>query len=390
MKKVGIITMYYKSSNYGGVLQAWALCQKVNAILSDNCCEQICYDATYKAGFRKRLSALSVKYRNPIKLCKKILSKFKNKVWEKCHAKSIREISAKKGKSFHDFAEIVPHSEIVYNAETIADAAQKYDIFITGSDQVWNMEWYQPAYFLSFVPSDKTKFSYAASIAMTQLNPDEQATIREHLKDFKAISVREQNAADMLKPLVSVTPEYVLDPTLLLSAEEWDVLSSDRLIEDDYLFCYFLGNNPAERKLAKEFAKLYGLKIVSIPWVGTRKYTDLKFGDVVLPGASPQDFISLIKHAKYVFTDSFHAVVFSYIDQRQFFVFNRDKKGSMNSRIKSILQLFHMDSRFCSDKNQETLQYLCSMPEIDYLVENDDLNMMRGKSILFLKQNLQA
>ena len=180
----------------------------------------------------------------------------------------------------------------------------------------------------------------------------------------------------------------MLDPTLLLDREDWDRVCASRVVNDDYLFCYFLGDNKRERRLALKFARQENLKVVSVPLTGAKIYSDLKYGDIVLLAASPEEFISLIKHARYIFTDSFHAVVFSKIYERQYFVFNRDKKESMNSRIYDITKLFHTQERFCDSKEKESLAYINSLPDIDYSVSNRDFDEMKEKSIQFLKTNL--
>ena len=182
----------------------------------------------------------------------------------------------------------------------------------------------------------------------------------------------------------------MLDPTLLLSREEWDEVCSDRKIDRDYVFCYFLGENKKERKIAKEFAKKHNLKLVTIPHAaGGINLVDRKFGDEKIYDASPQDFISLIKNAKYVFTDSFHAVVFSNIYQKQYFVFNRNKSGQMSSRITDITELFNQTERFCAGKDKENLTYVESLVDIDYSLPNDKFEELKKKSLEFLDRNLK-
>ena len=253
---------------------------------------------------------------------------------------------------------------------------------------MWNTEWYTPVFFLKFVPSDKIKISYAASISKDSLTDGEKEVFKKSLADYKAVSVREEQAEELIKDLSPVKPVVTLDPTLLLDEGDWDKVCAPRVVDEDYIFCYFLGNNPKERKIAKKFAKEKGLKLVSIPLTGAMVYSDLKFGDVVLPAASPEEFISLIKHASYVFTDSFHAVVFSQIYKRQYFAFNRDSKGSMNSRIINITNLFDTQERFCNGKDRETLKYVHSLKDIDFTRPNKRFEDLKEFSIDFLRENL--
>ena len=105
---------------------------------------------------------------------------------------------------------------------------------------------------------------------------------------------------------------------------------------------------------------------------------------------TPGQFIGLIKNAKYVFTDSFHATVFSFIYQKQYFVFNRDAKGAMNSRIKNITDLFHSSERFCDRKGQESLQYILALKDIDYSQNFNEVKILREKSKNFVSENLKG
>ena len=212
---------------------------------------------------------------------------------------------------------------------------------------------------------------------------------KNSLSDFKAVSVREKSAEDLIKDLSPVPVQTVLDPTLLLQKEDWDEICSERIVNEDYVFCYFLGENKRSRRLAAEFAKKNGLKLVTIPHAGGWiKLADRKFGDEKLFDATPNDFLSLIKHAKYVFTDSFHAVVFSYIYQKQYFIFNRDKARSMSSRITDITELFNTQERFCFNKTRESMQYIETLEPIDYTKPNPTFEELRQRSMDFLKDNL--
>lgn len=385
MKKIGVITHYYQSTNYGGNLQAYALCEVL--IKYKYQVEQICYPMLFERQSRIRnLFSYGI-----IGFLKKMWHYAKRILvlpFKKCEEKKF-DISNRRQKAFLEFNQnIIPHSEIVYTKETIKESVLMYDAFITGSDQVWNCAWYNSAYFLDFVPSKKLKISYAASIAKDSLTVEQKETFRSSLKDYKAVSVRETSAVDLLKDISPIEPQLVLDPTLLLTKEDWDKVCAERVIKEDYVFCYFLGENRKERKIAENFAQKQGLTLVAIPHTAGIKLIDRKFGDKRLYDATPQQFLSLIKYAKYIFTDSFHAVVFSNIYQKNYFVFNRNKKGEMNSRIINITQLFHQEERFCNAKERECLEYVESLSNIDYTRENKEFEALKEKSLAFLKENL--
>ena len=359
MPKVGIITLY-EVDNYGNRLQNYAIVKLLSKMDVDSV-------------------TISISRRSGIAHLRDIAADTRESI------KRMMRGERKRTRRFKSFCHIYTPS-----VRLVSNALGKYslDAFIIGSDQVWNTEWYTPVFFLDFVPSDKIKLSYAASISKDGLTNEEQAIFKRSLADFKAVSVREEQAIELIKDLSPVEPVVTLDPTLLLGEDDWDKVCAPRIVGDDYIFCYFLGDNPRERRIAKQFAKVNGLKLVSVPLTGAKVYSDLKFGDVILPAASPEEFISLIKYASYVFTDSFHAVVFSQIYRRQYFVFNRDSKGSMNSRIFNITSLFNTQGRYLNGKDKERLKYVQSLKDIDFTGPNKKFEELKEFSINFLKENL--
>lgn len=383
MKKIGIITHYYQSRNYGGNLQAYALALYLNQ--NGYHAEQISYQGNYaasrNAGSRKLIDWVKL----PFRIARSVTLRVVKGMEEKTH-----HVSARRKQAFAPFnLEMIPHSEAVYDVSTVCRCADDYDIFITGSDQVWNLKWKNPAFFLDFVPSDKKKISYAASIAAESLTDEQKANLRDYLRDFDAISVREKGAVALLSDLTSIPVIHTLDPTFLIDRGQWDRICSPRPVEEDYLFCYFLGENKKERRLAREYARKHQLKLVTIPHAGgSIRVSDIGFGEVRCFDASPADFLSLIKHAHSVFTDSFHAVVFSNLYEKQYYVFNRTGSGEMSSRIQDITELFGTKERFCCTKERENLQYITSLKEIDYSRKNLVFEKLLAESKAFLAGSL--
>lgn len=365
--KIGIVTHYYKSENYGGNLQAYALCKVLNDMGHE--AEQISLD-------KKKDKGLYLKFKE---LGKKILLSLKRN----------RKLVKARSLAFRGFnQEIIPHS-IAYSEKSIRECVQNYDAFITGSDQVWNPRDVCDAYLLRFAPSDKIKLSYAASIARNQLSQEIQERYKRALLDYKAISVRENEAVPLIAPLTDKDVRVVLDPTLLLTKEDWLSMAEPSGIKEDYLFCYFLGNNERSRKLAEEYAKKNNLKIVTLPHlIGKRRKCDDNFGDYKLYDVSPQRLIGLINEAKCVFTDSFHATVFSIICQKEYFVFHRSALKTMSSRIYTLTSLFGTKERFCDCESKESIGYIESLDKIDYSCERESYIKLREESIGFLKGNL--
>lgn len=369
---IGIITHYYKSVNYGGNLQAYALCHVLRDMGYQ--AEQICYDAILdpKKRLAGRLKGDYVQKRLSLAINRKLFSQFRE------------QRAALLAFNRQD----IPHSEQVYTKETIRECSC-YDAYITGSDQVWNLDWYKPVYFLNFVPPDKPRIAYAASMGHKTLTAEQTGLFREFLPSFSAISVREKDAVDLLAPLAKVPVEWCLDPVLLLGREEWDGICGERLIQEPYLFCYFLGR--ARPRRALEFAKKYGLRIVAMPYLSeTTLHHMRRFEDTRLSGVSPQGFLSLIKHAEYVFTDSFHATVFSELYRTPYAVFRRDGTDSMSSRIYSVTSIFESGERFCDTEEKESIAYIESLPPMEGDRKFPRLESLRESSRRFLRDSLEG
>lgn len=390
--KCAILTLLYKNYNYGGILQAFALSHFINKNGID--AVQILFDGNLtQKSFSAKLK--SVIKKSPVKtliILKNIIyCKFYNCariVYERIFAKNYVEATRQRVVGFDEFCKTkIPHTDIVYGRESISECNAQYDAFITGSDQVWNLDWYNTAYFLDFAKSNKIKISYAASSAKNSFTDEQKAIFKKSLKDYNAVSVREENMVDMLKDLSPVLPQLVVDPVLLLDSDDWNKISSDRKCEEPYILCYFLGKNKASRRLVKAFAKKNSLKIACISMTNDKATRNL--GDYDVSNASPEDFISLIKNAEYVFTDSFHACVFSIIHRKDFFVFNRSRKGEMSSRITSLLDMFEMPERFCNTPDKESLSYIEDIGKVCYEKEFERYIIARQESENFLFQNLK-
>lgn len=380
MKKTGILTYYYETHNYGGMLQSYALplFLKKNNILA----EQICYVRTDEWEFTKEISSDK---RKP-----SFLLRVKNKLLSKKYIKDIRPQFKNRNRKFSEFEIRIPHSEKVYDLASISQANEIYDNFIVGSDQIWTFKCFNPSFFGEFVSADREIISYAASAGKSRFSDKEKEYLDNTLKKFKAISVRERDLIDVFSSFVSEKEiESVVDPTLLLEKEDWDEITRDNLIEEKYLFCYFLGSDVRLRKIAHKYARIHGLKVVTIPFANqTFNSVDFGFGDIGLYDVGPVEFVTLIKNAEYIFTDSFHATVFSLIYEKQFFVFDRVEHKGMSARLYSLTEMFECMERFCDSNDKFDIQYLNSVLKMDYNKEFTLFEREKQKSILFLLNNL--
>lgn len=383
MKKIGIVTHYYKSKNYGGNLQAYALCEFLN---KNYIAEQICYNQECsKSDYKKYLKSPIVFVK---KVCRKCWAKFK-KVINRKNAKKIELLLEERNRKFTEFNKGICHSTIVYNEYSINQALKEYDLFITGSDQVWHPAAVNDAYLLNFVQG-KPKISYAASLSVDSLTPQDEERMRQAIEDYTAISVREESAVSLLQPLAKQPVVWVLDPVFLLSKEEWSSFPCDINIEKKYLLCYFLGGDKKARRLAKEYAKKYDLQLVNIAYAsGEYNQADRMFGDMKLTDVSPTDFVALIKNAELIFTDSFHAMAYSLIFEKNYFVFTRKNGFKMGSRIYSLSKLYQTENRFCNTKERMSLIYLENVESIDYHKPNELFEAKKKETLMFLENCLR-
>lgn len=386
--RAGITTHYHNSKNYGGNLQAYATVKAISKCGYE--AEQLAFPIAISrltpiVAAKQNRTATDVKIAVKVWIYNQLIA---NRCWR------AKAMSKQRKQAISEFnRNEIPHSKCVYSNESISDSLAEYDVFITGSDMVWNPDWHFPIFTLEFVPAGTPKFSYAPSMGVASLNDHEQEVYRNFLRSYQAVSVRERNAVSILEPLSPVPVEWVLDPTLLLDQADWNEICSQRQVREPYLFCYFLGSNPSSRRAAEEYAKTHGLKLVTIPYLlGKYRGCDYRFGDVQLSKVSPRDFISLIRYADCVFTDSFHACVFSFLYQREFFAFRRDpweKTGNLGSRISSFLGLIDCLARYCETDEKEQTGYIEALPKIDYTAPFREFQKRKESSWDYLKRNLK-
>lgn len=257
-----------------------------------------------------------------------------------------------------------------------------YQAFVCGSDQIWNPKWYNPHYFLDFVIDNNRKIAYAPSIGISNINNFNSAS--EVLKQINAIShvsIREKSSCTEIGNIIRGKEIHnVLDPTLLLTKDEWDGLLEGHTNEykEEYMLIFFLKNNEKYLQIAIKEAKSKNL----IPIVmHSTQGSDNQYANVKMP--TPNDMLGLIKHAQFVCTDSYHIMIFSIIYNRQFRVFKKFENGgtlSQNNRLTDLLKVLELD--FCLYNHD-------FITGIDYSFVNAKLKEERKKSLLFLARSLE-
>lgn len=395
--KIGILTHYFHSLNYGGMLQAYALARYLNQ--KGYKAEQISYayssDPFIPRQGQGTIRQQEIQKNLLIKVCKRIYRSLKYRLFdkqcEKYYAGYKQTVIPKRAVKFSAFQEQVPHSKTICDPQSVDEVIKEYDFLITGSDQVWNFTWFNPAFFLDFRDCSAKKIAYAASTGKTEFCEKEEQYLKRTLAGFDAISVREFDMAEKLNNMLQTdSVEQTIDPTLLLNVDKWDEIASPRLLRDKYLFCYFLHNNRELSKLARRFARKHHLHIAMIPFPGI----EYNVSDIMMCAkyrfheADPSDFISLIKHAEYVFTDSFHATVFSLLYEKQFVSFPRDDAKGMTSRLSTLAALFDCEERVCSSDARRSLDYIDALPEYRQRSAEMPVERARQRSIAFLSRAL--
>ena len=375
--KVGIITWW--RNNYGSILQALALQQKLNQY-NDLQYEIICQ-------FGKKSTSVD----NVFDKIKSVgLAETCKRVFWKVAFKGLR-LRNKKMQQFVD--ENLKVSNQQYNEHDIADSNKYYDTYICGSDQIWNPDLVptDSMYWLPFVEKGKNKIAYAPSFGASTVTEKQKEQIKANLSTFKAVSCRENSGARTINQIIGEKKcEAVLDPTMLIERDYWDTISEDKIYDEKYIFAYMLRGTAAQRKYIEKIARERNLKIVSIPFLDYEKIDpyDLKFGDYKLWDANPAEFISAIRHAEYVFCDSFHCIVFSILYHRPVFVFPKvgadgKVKKSQISRMTDLLELAEIKNRILLDNEEADLD-----AEIDWNNSDKRIQKARCDSERYLEQAL--
>lgn len=343
--KIGILSFYYKNNNYGGLLQAYAL-QHVMSQYGD--CEQICFDMSVKS---KRNKKLQYYIKKVPRKTGELFERISKRIWNKLVGERFESLLDKRKSKFKKFAENIEHSNRIYNVNNIEEMFQKYDIVVVGSDQVW-ANWLDDTIFEAYTLydiSEKCKtFSYAASIGSKKIKKEHKEIMQRNLEHFISISLREKTSEKEIKKILknNIT-QNVLDPTMLLEKSEWDLIENGREENKKYIFCYLLGKSIVNRRIVSKIAKKLEMEIVFFPYstMNEFQWQDMLIGGEKIYDADPGEFIHVIKNAQLVITDSFHAMVFSCIYRKKFFVLMRDNKNSkktMNSRIVDYLEMFKL------------------------------------------------
>ena len=361
--KAGIIT-YHRAYNYGSALQNYALnyylrSEGVDAATIDYQNEN--QENMYKI-FQPNNGVMSVlrniqslMYYKDLKLHKKRFDSF--------------------------LLEYIPMTESIRSSEKLSELNKIFDYFICGSDQIWNASCYDfdKSYLLDFVKDKKKCVSFAPSIAIAEIPEDWNEMFREHIIDYKAVSLREQKGADFISKVINKPVPVLMDPVFLLSEEEWSKLSVELELKNPYIFCYFIGDVRGMREFAKNMRKATKLPLVVV----YKNIRDMAYPNKKLYGTGPREFLGLIKNAEYICTNSFHATAFSIIFKKNFWAFTDIEHAiSAGSRIDNITSLFGLKNRVLNYTNMDKVNFTEQIMFTDEMMKIRENKSDEAKSFL--------
>ena len=380
--RIGIVTYWSSSDNYGQQLQCFALQKYLIGLGHD--AYLIKYMPTSHIPLWRRI-ARSVKYRLLVSSEQK--EKDRN---TKLISERNKLLNCRRGfKEFRD--KYIKSTEIVYrNIKELRNNPPDADIYICGSDQVWNNSLKDPdtaGWFLDFGKPTAKRVSYAASIGR-DIDSCEINRFTRYLKNFNAISVREQKAYALCHQLGFDKSIIAIDPTLLLNSSDYDLIELDsngtNVAGKPYVFIYTLNIRTAEEIYWDDFQKIIaedGLQIRSVSSSGYLPARELLAG-VLNEHATIPEWLSLIKHSEYVITTSVHGVVFCLLYHKPFYAVllnNEYSKG--NDRIISLLEFLHLSNLIVS--NSESLKQI-NFENIDWIDVDAMIALLRQKSTHFI------
>ena len=332
--KIGIITVHKPLENYGAALQCYGLWK----FISDQGfqCEVIDLYRPWHPDYIKT----SRDFRG-IPIIKRLVSYIKAVF--KTTDRAI--LNSERAKLFHHFNALISYSKPYRSLKELYDAPPKYDVYVSGSDQIWNpnMPFVNDPYFLTFVRNGK-KISYSSSFALSDLTDDIKDRYQKWLSSYAHISVREKQGVDIIESMSGhLRACQVVDPTFLLDVSMWRNLacrSSINVEQEKYIFVYLLHWNQEIITNIKTQLKDRITKIV----VSVAKLDQVIDNDpnLIVCNVDPREWLSLIDHAYAVYTDSFHCTIFSILFNKKFKTILVNK--SVSSRLDSLLNLFSLDA----------------------------------------------
>lgn len=382
--KIGLC-LAYTGTNYGQLLQAYATQQIITSF--DLQTEIIRYSSSRNKGIKPSFGAFIVAAKQ---IAQKIDRKISRamKIEEDDLHKRNRADRIQSADKFRQerFSKVVQCNGIT----ELRNKSKDFFAVLVGSDQVWLPDVAVSNFFtLRFAAPGVRRISYATSLGVSTYPNYAKKPAADFWKQIDFLSVREQQGKDIIQSIVDIPVEVVADPTYLFTKDEWlELIPQEKVVQDGYVLCYFLGDSKHMKDYARKYADMKGLRLVSI-LSDECNSDDSQFTDEVLTGKSVEDFVNLIRNANYILTDSFHGLAFSVINQKQFLIFYRnrtDVKESRNSRIDNIVRSWGIEDRLI----REPEKLIMPSNDIDYTEVMPKVEGLRNNSLVFLRKALNV
>ena len=351
--RIGILT-FCNAYNLGAALQAFSLQKKLEDM--GNQSELI----DYRCPAIEKMHQLRPVFRRGLKPKARVYNLLYNFVFPA------------RRKRFQHFQQEMKRSQ-VYMRENIGETNGKYDLFLSGSDQVFNLNLTEQdsTYFLDFVKDGK-KGSYAASLG--PYLPEQKENYINWLKDFDFLSVREQASAEILKQELGINADIMPDPVFLHSMEEWrELLGIQEKNTEKYVLIYALIEKPELYAIAEKVSKEKKLKI----YVITKIIKPRGKADKIFKNVGPKEFVELLSNAEYIVTNSFHGTAFSLIFKKQFTILRPENAPE---RIEDLLRDVKLNHRMTSSAQDIDLS------DIDYSLCEEAISCYGKKGIDYLQR----
>ena len=365
MKKIGILT-YHTGYNYGASLQAFALQKTIKKYIDD--VETINFEKEEFKASREMFCKKPKRMKEVIKVLTRL---------------PYRKSLLKRQALFDSFTkDCIELSPLYKSEEEVIKNAENYECIVCGSDQIWNLSKKidapaaNPIFFLNFEKKQK-RISYAASFGkwITEA-PQNEDIFFKWLKEFDYISVRETSALDYLTSR-GIKAELALDPTVLLDAEEYDSICAERIIDGKYILLFAWNCNDDVIKAAKIISKQMKLPVINIVPPPRAMFSGIKRKLDV----GPREFLSLVKNAEFVVTNSFHGTAFSITYEKDFISV---VSGKPDPRMESLMSQLGLKDNLTTVDNVE----LEKLKNINYNDVRNKKKDLRKDSIDYLKRAL--
>lgn len=377
MKKIGILTFSY-GCNYGGTLQCLGLYKTLKKFKKE--IEVIDYipSGSYSK-MKKYISGSGISpnvkdtlnkiLKDPLKIIKSIYIKLKyiNSAIDK----------------FDRFREI----NLKMNEYKFEELSSRYDKIIVGSDQIWNVtRKMNGVYFLENL-LNINKISYAACSGSDFYKEEDKEKLKNAISDFNYISVRNNHTHSFTKRLTGKNPEIVCDPSILYDYKEY--LTQEKPAEK-YILTYILGSEikGGHDEVLKRIKEKFGnIKVIAIgiAYAGSGSLQFYPWADEVLYDASPEDWLNLINNAEFIYTDSYHGVLFSMKFHKKFLAYYAEKGRA--SRFIDLAERYEVGN-WVVNSTKEISEKDSLKKEINYEKVDELLSIHREYSLNFLKKAL--